>query len=152
MLHTSACFHLWSFVSLVFQNTHSYFLFASVSMCVSTVCSCVCVVPFQVALTCSVHPTVRLKRTSQSLTACAPPPLSPLVLTHVLVSLMTRSLCGFPCVCRYVPAGHRHTCLVFVCKCPQIRAKMVSIFSTADAVIIANHIKMPICSDLVPLL
>lgn len=80
----------------------------------------VCVFPFQVALTCSMHPTVRPKRTSQSLTACAPPPLSPLVLTHVFVSLMTRSLCCFSSVsdlmpvCRYnvsVQAQTHMSCL-----------------------------------------
>lgn len=50
-------------------------------------CLSVCVSLLQVALTCSVPPTVRPKRISPSLTACALPPLSSLVLTHVSVSV-----------------------------------------------------------------
>lgn len=44
-------------------------------------CICVCIFSFQVALTCWAHPMVHPKKTSQSLIACALPPLSPLVLT-----------------------------------------------------------------------
>lgn len=117
---TNAYAHLHAFLFclslLVYQNihTHSYFccLFPSVCVCVSL---CVCIVSFQVALSCSMHPTVRPKRTSQSLTACALLPLSPLVLTHVFVSLLTRSLCCFSSVSEVMPfcrfsvfVGHRH--------------------------------------------
>ena len=87
---------------------------------------CVCVIPFQVALTCSMHPTVRPKRTSQSLTACALPPLSPLVLTHVFVFLLTtESVLFFPLCLKWCPsAGHRHAHVSsFVCKYHQTWAK-----------------------------
>lgn len=132
---TNAYAHLHAFLFclslLVYQNihTHSYFccLFPSVCVCVSL---CVCIVSFQVALSCSMHPTVRPKRTSQSLTACALLPLSPLVLTHVFVSLLTRSLCCFSSVsevmpfCRFSVCGAQtHTCLVLVCKYYQTSAK-----------------------------
>lgn len=55
-------------------------------------CLSVCVSLFQVALTCSMPPTVPPKRISPSLTACALPPLSSLVLTHVFVSVHTESV------------------------------------------------------------
>lgn len=121
-LCTSACFHLlilFYLSLLVYQNihTHSYLCcLVSICLCVCvSTCLCVYVVPFQVALTCSMHPTVRPKRTSQSLTACALPLLSPRVLTHVFVSLLTRCLCCFSSVSEMMPfcrcnvfVGHRY--------------------------------------------
>lgn len=141
-LHALTC--LLSFVS-------SIMLFVS-SVCVSTVwlCGfecviCVCVVPFQVALTCSRYPTVRPKRTSQNLTACAPPPLSPLVLTHVFVSLMTRSLCCVP----------SDTCLVYVCKSQDLSKESWSSLKTVyDGRWWHDNVKfrkIALCSSLVPL-
>lgn len=67
-------------------------------------CLCVCVSLFQVALTCSMPPTVPPKRISPSLTACALPPLSSLVLTHVFVSVHTESVLFPPfTVCNITP-------------------------------------------------
>ena len=65
-----------------------------VCVCLQGSSTFVCVLsPFQVALTCSVHPTVRLRKTSQSLTACVPPPLSPLVLTLSVCPSVRLSVC-----------------------------------------------------------
>lgn len=94
---------------LVCQNVHAHShlccLFPSACVCARVCVSlCVCIVPFQVASASSIHPTVRPKKTSQSLTACALPPLSPLVLTHVFLLLLTRSLCCFsPLVSELMP-------------------------------------------------
>lgn len=76
VIHTHIVFHL------------SFYVFA-LCLCelLSTLCIvlysciCVCIFSFQVALTCWAHPMVHPKKTSQSLIACALPPLSPLVLT-----------------------------------------------------------------------
>lgn len=65
-------------------------------------CLSVCVYLFQVALTCSMPPMVPPKRISPSLTACALPPLSSLVLTLVFVSVHTESVL-FPTVCNITP-------------------------------------------------
>lgn len=125
-LCTSACFRLLIVFICLFLFTkisiliHTCCAFSSVYVCVSAaclgdfVCVRVCALsPFQVALTCSVHPTVRQKRTSQSLTACAPPPLSPLVLTLVFVSLLTRSLCGLSSVSEMMPVCRYN---VYLCR------------------------------------
>lgn len=117
--HSCLCFHLSTCVCVCVCCVFFICLCARV---------CICVVPFQVALTCSMHPTVRPKRTSQSLTACALPPLSPLVLTHVFVSLLTPEsvLLLFFSVSKITPrlqtrnvsaGGNRHAHVSsFVCK------------------------------------
>lgn len=84
------CFHTSACVLCPVVNVHLFFVFFFKLAFVHVVyITCLwlwaCSVLLQVALTCSMLPTVRPKRTSLILTACAPP-LSPLVLTLVLVS------------------------------------------------------------------